>query len=325
MSGLYCKKQQILASLIIGYLCTIYPSWASQSLPISSQGSVSSPTSVVIPTPAAADLMSTLHENPDIEAQVKGQYPGLERKESLPLGAIQHAWDKAGPTAGVYQVIYNPAEIIRVRCREMMATTLVFPSWERIEKVVMGDAASFKTETPKANIILIQPQEFIGLDSNMTAIGASGKVYSFYLRSEGFNTHQVSDLTVYIRVTKPQHMPTSLLNGTSRSHTSAHDKNDYLEEATFDPANLNFAFDMAGDPEIAPERVYSDGIRTWFDYGPDIAKRNLPAVYAVVDGIDTPLNVNRDGSKIVAQGAGAFTLKAGQKLVCITPTAVSGH
>ncbi len=316
MSDLYCKKQQVLASLIIGAVLTSSHGWTSQSV------NGHSPQQAV-PAPAASDLMSTLHENPDIEAQVKGQYPGLERKESLPLGAIQHAWDKAGPTAGVYQVIYNPAEIIRVRCREMMATTIVFPAWERIEKVVMGDAASFKTETPKPNIILIQPQEFIGLDSNMTAIGASGKVYSFYLRSEGFNTNQVSDLTVYIRVAKPQQMPLPL-NATTKSLNGSHDKNDYLEEATFDPANLNFAFDMAGDLEIAPERVYSDGIRTWFDYGPDIAKRNLPAVYAVVDGIDTPLNVNRDGSKIVAQGAGAFTLKAGQKLVCITPSSVSG-
>ena len=275
-------------------------------------------TSTLLPTPAPNDLIQPLHENPDIEQQVKGQYPTLERQESLPLGAIQHAWDQASATAGVYQALYHPSEIIRVRCREMMATTLVFPAWERIDRVVVGDPAAFKVETPKPHLILIQPQEFTGVDSNLTAIGASGKVYSFYLRSEGYNTKHVSDLTVYIRIRKPEVLPQALAAKISPAKSSL--ASDYLEEATFDPARLDFAFDMLGNAEIAPERVYSDGIRTWFDYGPDIKRRTLPAVYSIVDDVDTPLNVNREGNTLVAQSAGRFTLRAGQKVVCITPS-----
>ena len=279
-----------------------------------------------LPVPPQSDLIQPLHENPDIERQVKGQYPTLERQESLPLGAIQHAWDQAGATAGVYQVWYHPSEIIRVRCREMMATTLVFPAWERIDRVVVGDPSAFKVETPKAHLILIQPQEFTGVDSNLTAIGASGKVYSFYLRSEGYNTKHVSDLTVYVRVRKPEVLPQTLTMKTTTKDTinSREGKgglvSDYLEEATFDPTRLDFDFDMRGDVEIAPERVYSDGIRTWFDYGADIKRRTLPAVYSIVDDVDTPLNVNREGNTLVAQSAGRFTLRAGQKVVCVTPS-----
>ncbi len=276
---------------------------------------------VMAPTPAPQDLMShnvtsSLTEHPDVESQVKGQYPELERKESLPLGAIQHAWDHAKEGAGVYNVTYTGSEIIKLRCREMMTTCIILPSWERVEKFNLGDPSSFKVENPKANIMTIQPQDFTGLDSNLVVIGASGKVYSFYLRSEGYNTNRVPDLAVYIRVAKPAN-PSSISNTISIGNKQ---KDDYLEEVSFDPSNLNFNFTMAGDKEIAPQRVYSDGIRTWFDYGIEIKKKGLPAVYAVIDGVDTPINVSREGTKIIAQHSGSFTLRNGQKVVCIFPT-----
>lgn len=277
---------------------------------------------VMAPTPAPQDLMTSssphsLTEHPDVEHQVKGNYPDLERKESLPLGAIQHAWDHAKEGAGVYNVTYTGEEIIKLRCREMMTTCIILPSWERVEKFTVGDSSSFKVENPRSNIITIQPQEFTGLDSNLVVIGASGKVYSFYLRSEGYNTNHVPDLAVYIRVAKPPNFSSSLTTTKGKGDTS---KDDYLEEVTFDPSQLNFNFTMAGDREIAPHRVYSDGIRTWFDYGDEIKKKGLPAIYAVIDGVDTPINVSREGTKIVAQHSGSFTLRNGHKVVCVLPT-----
>ncbi len=277
---------------------------------------------VMAPSPAPQDLMtstgiSTLTEHPDVENQVKGHYPDLERKESLPLGAIQHAWDHAKEGAGVYNVTYTGSEIVKLRCREMMTTCIILPSWERIEKFTLGDISSFKVENPRANILTIQPQEFTGLDSNLVVIGASGKVYSFYLRSEGYNTNHVPDLVVYIRVSKPATLASSIESNQTIGNKQ---KDDYLEEVTFDPSQLNFNFTMAGDREIAPHRVYSDGIRTWFDYGEEIKKKSLPAIYAVIDGVDTPINVSREGTKIVAQHSGSFTLRNGQKVVCVFPT-----
>ena len=288
----------------------------------SSLGNANPQSPIVAPVPAPQDLMSqnttsTLTEHPDVENQVKGQYPDLARKESLPLGAIQHAWDHAKEGAGVYNVTYTGNEIIKLRCREMMTTCINLPSWERVEKFTLGDPSSFKVENSRANILTIQPQEFTGLDSNLVVIGASGKVYSFYLRSEGYNTIHVPDLAVYIRVPKPSNFFSSI-PGTKSSGDKQ--KDDYLEEVSFDPSNLNFNFTMAGDKEIAPHRIYSDGIRTWFDYGEEIKKKGLPAIYAVIDGVDTPINVSREGTKIVAQHSGSFTLRNGHKVVCVFPT-----
>jgi ComB9 competence protein len=281
----------------------------------------------------AAELINSFEANSDVEAQVKGDYPAMDRQESLPLGAIQHAWDRAGDMAGVYTTIYNPHKVIRLRVREFMTTSVILPQWESIESTVCGDKSAFHVQVMKSqpHILLIEPGAFIGTDTTLTAFGKSGNVYVFYLRGEGYNSKNVSDVAVYIRARQVyqtgdgkiyQAKQSSQLNQTNHNGSNAlNDKiPDYLEEVTFDPSKLNFDFSMAGDSDIAPERVYSDGILTWFDYGSKLKTTTLPTIYNVVDGIDTPINVNRESNKLVAQAAGSFTLRSGQKVTCVYPS-----
>ena len=270
---------------------------------------VSAPEATVVP----------VTENQDVEAQVSGKYPSVNRQESLPLGAIQHAWDNAVPGSGVYQINYNPREVIKLVTREYMTTTIEFPIWEKIEEINVGDENSYQITKPKPNILMIRPNEYVGVDSNITAIGESGHVYSFYIRSEGYNSKNVSDIKVMVRVPAPKFVK----NNSSKSFGELKDlfeKSDYLDAVVFDPAKLDFCFSMAGDQSIAPERVFTDGVRTWFDYGSDMGSKTLPTIYAVIDGVDTPINVSREGSKLVAQATGVFSLKSGQKVTCVYPS-----
>src|SRR3546814_20895439 len=68
---------------------------------------------------------------------------------------------------------------------------------------------------------------------------------------------------------------------------------------------------------IAPERVFSDGVFTFFDWGSRWNGTDLPAVWRVVDGIDTPQNSRVRGSMLVVEPTGAFTLRNGQRVVCV--------
>ncbi|HQW57592.1 MAG TPA: TrbG/VirB9 family P-type conjugative transfer protein [Gammaproteobacteria bacterium] len=265
----------------------------------------------------AESAIKPIAENRDVEAQVSGQYPALNRQESLPLGAIQHAWDNAEPFAGVYQVQYNPREVIRLLTREFMTTTIIFPAWENIIDEVVGDKSIYQLKKPKPNIVVIMPNEFVGVDSSITLIGESGHVYAFYVRSEGYNSENISDIAVHVRVPAPKF---EARNKNALLSSELKEKTDYLEAVSFDPAQLNFDFDMAGDQSIAPERVYSDGLRTWFDYGDKMGSKTLPAIFAVIDEVDTPINVTREGTRLVAQALGRFTLKSGKKLTCVTPS-----
>jgi len=265
----------------------------------------------------AESKVTPISENRDVEAQVSGQYPALNRQESLPLGAIQHAWDNAEPSAGIYQVQYNPREVIRLITREFMTTTIIFPVWEVIVEELLGDKSVYQIKKPKPNVVVIIPNEFVGVDSSITLVGESGHVYAFYVRSEGYNSANISDIAVHIRVPAPKFEPR---NSNALLTAELKDKTDYLEAVSFDPAQLNFDFDMAGDQSIAPERVYSDGLRTWFDYGSKMGSKTLPVIFAVIDEVDTPINVTREGTRLVAQALGAFTLKSGKKLTCVTPS-----
>jgi len=265
---------------------------------------------------ASASSISALEQNPDVEKQVKGDYDTLNRQESYPLGSIQKAWSRSEGSEGVYNVIYRPSEVIKFRVREFMTTTIVFPKWERIAENIVGDPSSYEVSVVKDNIISVRSKDNIGIDSTITLIGESGRVYSFYVRTEGYNSNNVSDVTVYVKVPYSGADPSLPLKPEKQP-------DDYLQDAYFDPSKISFSFSMAGDKSIAPERVYSDGIRTWFDFGKRIHQQNLPTVYKLEDGVDTPVNTSREGSKIVAQAAGSFALKHGQKTVCVLPTDIA--
>ncbi len=285
-------------------------------------------------TPMTKPSASELEGNADVEEQIQGDYPEITRQESLPLGAIQRAWDKAGSQAGVYVAHYHPHEIIRLRVREFMTTTVIFPDWEVIERIIVGDQGTFVTEKLKPHVMLIRLKHLVGMDTTITAIGKSGLVYAFYVRGEGYNSRHISDVAVYVKAPHVHQLTNKreqLFQSTTQKANSdnqpislhapgSEEEAEYLEQVIFDPSELSFQFTMAGDSSIAPDRVYSDGIRTWFDYGGRIKKVNLPMIYNVVDGIDTPINVVRIGNKLVAHAAGLFTLRNGQKISCVMPT-----
>jgi hypothetical protein len=94
---------------------------------------------------------------------------------------------------------------------------------------------------------------------------------------------------------------------------------DFVKGIGFDPAKLRFDFSMSGDRTIAPKRVFSDGIFTFFDFGERWTSTDLPAVYRVVDGVDTPVNTRIRGTMLIAEASGAFTLRNGQRTVCVRP------
>jgi len=262
-------------------------------------------------------------ENPNLQAQIKGEYGKLDRSESLPLASIQEAWNRSKPKDGVYTVKYNQNEIIKLRIREHMTTTLVFPQWEEIDEIIVGDNSIFSVSKIKPNILIVEPQEFVGADTNIIVI-AKGYTYWFYVRSEGYNSRNLPDLGVRIRANPPQYFRNIKKSKDNtienKKVIKSQLKVDYLQKIEVDLSELNFEYSMSGDREIAPKRVYSDGYRTWLDYGKFIYSKRLPAIYAVVDGVDVPVNSIRKGNKLIVQGIGVFTLKNGGSTTCIYPT-----
>jgi ComB9 competence protein len=286
------------------------------------------------PPPSAADIINSVETNPDVEAEAKGKYPALQRDEALPLGQIQHAWDSADGKAGVYTVDYAAEKVMRIRVREFIPTTVVFPSWESFSaEPLLGDSFAFEAGWAAPGKLAIRAKQ-VGTDTSVTLFGDSGNVYAFYLRAEGANSVNVPDVLVYVRAPVPlsilsrnfrkvaaeEKAPTvaQKMSAAERAGTGELTP-DFVKGIAFDPAKLRFDFAMSGDRSIAPQRVFTDGIFTFFDFGERWESSDLPAVYRVVDGIDTPVNTRIKGTMLIAESSGAFTLRNGQRTVCVRP------
>lgn len=264
-------------------------------------------------------IATSIKSNTDVNKQINGDFGLMTRAESLPLGAIQHAWDKTNNRSGIYEVEYRSNSVIKIRVREHMVSTISLPKWEKIEKVLVGDEGIVRATIPKHNIVILEPQDFVGTDTSVTIIG-QGHTYILYVRLEGYNSKSIPDIGVTIKAHPPQGF--LVKNKLNKQKTL---RQDYLQRVLTKPEDLSFDFSMAGDKSIAPKIVYSDGIRTWLYYGKHINKTRLPAVYSVIDGVDVPSNSTRIKNSIVVQGDGFLTLKNGAKVVCVYPTHLGRH
>ncbi len=301
--------------------------------------------SVPTPPPPPGDLMQSQVEK-DIYEQSDGKYPVMERSASYSLGALQKAWDSpfasAGQaTPGVMRYVWRPDFVMSVRTREYMVSTINLPVWEQITNIIVGDPVVFDAKRIKPNIFAVRPTHS-GADTNITVVGGSGNIYTFYIRSEGWNSDQVSDITVYVDGNRPASMSgggtiNDVISATMDSPTTATSigagsKNqpiapDYVREIAFKPENLKFDMKILAptmdDADIAPERVFNDGIWTYFDFGKKADNIRRPVVYQVVDGVDTMVNTRTAGpygNILIAEAVGDFTMRNGNRVVCVHRT-----
>ncbi len=271
---------------------------------------------------SAEEDISFVKETPD---QADQSHSRQESRLARPyeLGAIQKAWDQAGQSAGAYSVTYSQQEVIRLKLREFMVTTVVLPSWEKIADILVGDASAFEATRVADHIFLLKPKEFVGVDSNVTVTGASGLVYTFYVRSEGYNTRTLPHLRVHVHV--PGAVPQSFALSQGRHASSSSTDSlplpeDYPQSLPPRLDRLNFQWSMAGDSSIAPQQVFSDGLRTWFNFGHRLEEQDLPIILRVMDGVDTPVNTRIEGNLVIAESVGVFTLRNGKRVVCVYPS-----
>ncbi len=273
----------------------------------------------------------------DINAQAAGQYPTMERNSNMPLGALQKQWNAptsaSGQVApGIVRYVWRPDFVMAIRTREFMTTTLELPEWENVEQIILGDAALFEASRVKDNILVVRPS-YAGADTNMTVLGASGNIYNFYVRSEGWNSNQISDLTVYISATNPKKR---LLDAAASGDTASTaptegmpDESgvtppDYIRKIAFKPDNLRFDLKIfspgADDLEIAPLRVFTDGVWTYFDYGDKADTVRRPVIFRVVDEVESVVNTRTVGPKgniMIAEAVGNFVLRNGKRIICV--------
>ena len=296
---------------------------ASAGNPVNPPASAGNP---VNPPTIPAPLLNTTDQA--IEQQSRGEFPTMDRSPALPLGSLQRSWDRPAPASGqsapgVVHYLWQSDFVMAVRTRDFMVTTLMLPPWERVSDFYVGDPVVFEVKKVKPNVIALRSRN-AGADSNLSLLGSSGNLYSFYLRAEAWNTTQVTDLAVYIDAPAPPGENADAEEGTEERRAAMPALPDYIRKIVRRPEDIRFDMKMLArnpaDAEIAPQRVFEDGLFTYFDFGDKADTVARPVVHQVVDGVDVAVNTRTTGPRgsiLVAESVGDFTLRNGSRVVCV--------
>lgn len=280
-----------------------------------------------------------------IEDQMHGNYGSIDRSVGMPLGTTQDAWNDPyenmaqGQVApGVVRFHWSQEMTMPVRMREFMNTLIILPDWEEVKDVYLGESVYFQTKKIRSNTIAVRVSA-AGIDTNMNILGASGNLYTFYLRAEGYNTRSITDMQVFIDAAPVN--PGMWFDGGpgDRAGSEGGFGGSYVgapaprraEPTAVQGSNLyipsldlKFVHKMfevnPGDRAIAPEYVATDGRWTYFWYGDKAGMVDRPVVYRLVDGVEERVATRTIGAKgetLVAEAVGEFVLRNGQKTVCI--------
>ncbi|MFC3847707.1 TrbG/VirB9 family P-type conjugative transfer protein [Helicobacter baculiformis] len=250
---------------------------------------------------------------------------------------------------------YHLGETHKLRLRYAMVTMLIFE--EPILEVILGDSVGFSTKVlgtdahQNSNVLLIKPLQ-IGVDSNLSVIGKSGKIYAFYIFSTTFTSSKHPTLSVYVSqrhfFTEKEQQPLALLE-TELQETQpsyqAQDDAHYLKigdatNAMFIEKNkiqrgyrllqakkrawfclwlCKVAFKRKNP--IVPLDVFNDAHFTYFKFNRQHSQTKFPVVYKVIDGYDNPVNTRVVGDYLIAEDiANQWTLREGKQHACVRRT-----
>lgn len=131
---------------------------------------------------------------------------GAETKSLLFLNSIQKSffYGKRDPKDNTLNIFYVPGEVPMIRLRYAMNTMFIFDN-DPIVFASLGDESGFELIRPipsKDNIsldkvLLVRPK-LIGVDTNLSVVGESGKLYNFYIFSTHITNRRNPTLNVFI-------------------------------------------------------------------------------------------------------------------------------
>lgn len=274
---------------------------------------------------------------------------------SRPLGLTQDVWNaklrqrgEARSNPGYVRYIYNPANVFPIRTRESMITTIKLPEDTELLQAFSGDDQGFQVGIPTPNSIAIKAL-FPGVDTNLVAYTKDGKIFTFYVRSEGYNSKTASDFLVDVimpgtgavegaaltsenQVLQDAKYPAQTAERVRDPYSSLtpdrrEKYREYAEWSDFRPGtvteDLGVYVPRKESGGTIPYRVFRDDRFTYVDYGPNATQMTeWPTPLIVIQGVEGPVGFRTagpGGRMIVMEALGSFILRNGQRMIVIKP------
>jgi len=166
----------------------------------------------------------------------------------------------------IKNVIYNESDVYVIHGHYGYSTHIIFAEDEVIQHVSPGDSIAWQFN-PKKNHLFMQPVED-DADTNLSVL-TNKRMYNFELRSgEAANVSDPS-LTFLVQF----HYPEDKLQRQILEQQLVEKEEKVTVKAGLDPETLNFNYSMRGDESIAPNKVFDDGVFTYFQFDENIKTR----------------------------------------------------
>jgi hypothetical protein len=213
---------------------------------------------------------------------------------------------------------------------------LEFPEWEIIKKgkPVLGDENVFGTVEYDNRSVTLHAEKY-GADTTLHVRGASGNLYTFFVRADSTDTSAIPDATVFIKADKPEGYETKAEivqkeiiteQQVTQIQDAMDEKPDYKRRKPVDWKNMDcddyqpLAQNEAGE-ELNDFRVCHDDFWVIFDFGDRSDSNRRVTFYRIVDGTDQPIRPKifgkRDQIYMVPHARSNFTLGIGEAVICI--------
>lgn len=207
----------------------------------------------------------------------------------------------AAPDQRIRIVRYVPDQVVRLDCTLGYVVTLQFGEDERIENVAIGDSLGWQiTPNRRARTLFVKPNERAA-PTNMTVV-TNLRSYNFDLRA--LSVSRTPQPLFSLRFDYPA--PAQAVLAPPPAPPPPPEP----------PRELNKAYSFSGVAKGLPERVFDDGVSTFFVFPPGV---DYPAIFAVdPDNKEAVVNIaQRDGFLIVDRLASAFVLRRGDQVTRI--------
>ena len=192
------------------------------------------------------------------------------------------------------EVMYDETKVVRIDGRVAVQASIMFGDDEVIENVAIGDSATWQ----------VTPNKRANISTNLTVV-TSKRTYLFDLvASPGAKPLY---LMRFAYPDEPEDEAVQMAAAPNAVERQAA-RDPY---AVVDPADLNFAWNASGDPELLPENTYDDGTATFLTWP---SGKDVPAILVTnSEGTEGPVNFTVRGDTIVVDGVPrSIVLRSGE-------------
>jgi len=208
---------------------------------------------------------------------------------------------------------FQPDQVYKFTGHYRYASQIEFGSDETIKTITMGDSTAWMLN-PAGNKLFLKPVEQ-DATTNMTVL-TDKHTYLFELHARETDDIDDKEMTFIFRFAYPDGSGISAdsLGGGGGTVSRFLDT---VPSPDDDPELYNTKYTISGTEDIAPIRIFDDGLFTYFEFRGKNA--DLPAFYIVNSlGEEAIVNYRTRGNYIVIERvAHKFTLRHGSDIVCV--------